>query len=302
MSGVRREARVGAEAKLNLFLRVHDREASGYHRLVTLFQRIALADTVRIRTGVAKRSLACDRADLGPVERNLAWRAANAFASVARWPDGFAIEIEKRIPVGGGLGGGSADGAAVLRALNALAPRPLDDRALATIALGLGADVPYLLSELPLALGSGRGERLLALEPLPVRTVLLLVPPFGVASRDAFAWLASERADAPQATPTPIALTSPPTWAAVESCAANDLEPAVFARHPDLARLRGALDHAGARIARMSGSGSTLFGVFDTPHHGRSTLDIEWGLDLESLGATAIDTTTVTRVSQVEVV
>ncbi len=301
MSGARREARVEAEAKLNLFLRVHDREASGYHRLVTLFQRIALADTVRVRTSVAERSLECDRTDVGPVERNLAWRAANAFASVAGWPAGFAIEIEKRIPVAGGLGGGSADAAAVLRALNALAPRPLDSRALATIAFGLGADVPYLLSGHPLAFGNGRGEQLLGLEPLPVRTVLMLVPPFGIASRDAFAWLAAERGYVPPATPSPPTLTSPLSWAVVERYAANDLEPAVFARHPELAKLRGALDRAGARLARMSGSGSTLFGIFDTPDQGRPNLDIEWGIDLGSFGATVIETTTLARVSPVEV-
>jgi 4-diphosphocytidyl-2-C-methyl-D-erythritol kinase len=296
----RRGARVEAGAKLNLFLRVHEREPSGYHRLETLFQRIALADTVTVHTGMADRTLACDHPDVGPVEENLAWRAATAFASTARWPEGFAIEVEKRIPVGGGLAGGSADAAAVLRALNALAPRPLDHHSLASIAFALGADVPYLLSDLPVALGGGRGERLLALAPLPARRVILLVPPFGVSSRDAFAWLAAARSRAPQLARPALPVPSRLTWPAVAGYAANELEPAVFARHPELATLRDALEHAGALFARMSGSGSTLFGVFEAPERSRANLDLPLGIDLGAFGAKALETATVERVPGVE--
>ena len=112
---------------------------------------------------------------LGPVEWNLAWRAAVAFADATGWPNDFAIEIQKRIPVAGGLGGGSADAAAVLRCLNALAPAPLSRDELLAIAAPLGADVPFLTMEAPLALAWGRGERLLALDPLPSRAVTLVV-------------------------------------------------------------------------------------------------------------------------------
>ena len=118
-------ARIEAQAKVNLFLRILGREPSGYHQLETLFQRVSLADQVTVRTDVVGRSLECSGADVGPVEQNLAWRAALAFSDAASWPDAFAIEVTKNIPVGGGLGGGSADAGAVLRALNAMAPRRL---------------------------------------------------------------------------------------------------------------------------------------------------------------------------------
>ena len=96
-----RTARVEAQAKINLFLRILSREPGGYHQLETLFQRVALADSVTVRMGDGGRSLDCRGADTGPVEKNLAWRAAVAFAQATGGPANFQIEIEKRIPVGG---------------------------------------------------------------------------------------------------------------------------------------------------------------------------------------------------------
>ena len=116
-----------AHAKLNLVLRILAREASGYHGIETLFQRLALHDVVTVTVAPGHRALHCHgptmpAGGLGPTDRNLAWRAAVAYQAAAAWPDGFSIAIEKHIPVGGGLGGGSADAAAVLRALDAMAP------------------------------------------------------------------------------------------------------------------------------------------------------------------------------------
>lgn len=258
-------ASVEAQAKLNLFLRILAREEGGHHQLDTLFVRIDLSDSVRVSTDTATRTLDCHGADVGPAERNLAWRAAEAFAARAGWPTGFHIEIEKRIPVGGGLGGGSADAGGVLRALNALAPEPLAPADLATVAFGLGADIPFLTTDAPLALGWGRGERLLALRSLPAREVILCLPPFGVDTASAYGWLAEDRArqkGQPRA-PRALSVDDLDRWDAVSRLAVNDLETVVEARHPDVARCREALEVAGARIARMSGSGSTAFGVFD---------------------------------------
>ncbi|MFI5312433.1 MAG: 4-(cytidine 5'-diphospho)-2-C-methyl-D-erythritol kinase [Gemmatimonadales bacterium] len=295
--GAHASARVEAQAKLNLLLRVGKREASGYHQLVTLFQRIALADSVLVRVAGRARSLDCAGAGVAAVEENLAWRAAVAFAAAAGWPGGFAIEIHKHIPVGGGLGGGSADAAAVLRALNALAPRPLDPATIGDVALGLGADVPYLLSGHPLALGTGRGERLTALAPLPARDVVLLVPPFGVSSAEAFALLAASRSGKPTATEGPLLLREPLTWEVVAAHATNDLESVVFTQHPELGRLRDAAERTGACMARMTGSGSTIFGVYgrtDTDPHGSGLLT-----QLASERALLIETTTLERVAPV---
>ncbi|HVT39816.1 MAG TPA: 4-(cytidine 5'-diphospho)-2-C-methyl-D-erythritol kinase [Gemmatimonadaceae bacterium] len=294
----RATARVEAQAKLNLFLRVGPREPSGYHELETLFQRISLADTVTVRTGVPGRTLDCRGADAGPMESNLAWRAALAFSAACGWPDCFAIEIQKRIPVGGGLGGGSADAAAVLRALNAIAPRTLKAEALSLLALGLGADVPYLVSELPLALGRGRGERLFGFDPLPPRDVILLIPPFGVSSAGAFAaWDTAHTAPSP-APPALLTSQSHLDWNTVAKCAANDLEEPVFAQHPEIAALQRALAKAGAQIAHMTGSGSTAFGLFEPG----TALAQSLGIDARTLGVTMIRATTVERVAAVELI
>jgi 4-diphosphocytidyl-2-C-methyl-D-erythritol kinase len=290
---VTREARVAAQAKVNLALRVLARESSGYHQLETLFLRLALADDVVVRVGVRGRSLDVRGADLGAPERNLAWRAAVAYGDATGWPEGFAVEVEKRIPVGGGLGGGSADAAAVLRALDALSPRPLGAGGVLALAGALGSDVPFLAGDRAYALAWGRGERLLALPTLPERAAILVVPPFGVATGEAYGWLAAERGDA-----SPFPWTHDArvlaTWDGAASISANDFEGPVFARHP---ALRAALDVLralpGVAVARMSGSGSTLFGILgaDDEASGRPVaLPRDWGV---------VRTRTASRVSSV---
>ena len=157
-----RTARTVAQAKVNLFLRVLAREADGYHQIETLFCRLELGDDVAVRVGVGGRSLDCagdalPTEGLGPVERNLAWRAAVMYADATGWPNDWSIEIAKRIPVGGGLGGGSSDAGAVLRCLNQLAPSPLSDDELLALAAPLGADVPFLTTRSPSVGGAVRG-------------------------------------------------------------------------------------------------------------------------------------------------
>jgi 4-diphosphocytidyl-2-C-methyl-D-erythritol kinase len=299
---VSQTARVQAQAKINLFLRILSREPSGYHQLETLFQRISLTDVVTVRLDVAARSLDCagpttgpdggptPAPHLGPTEKNLAWRAAVAFCDVARWQVPFAIEIEKHIPVGGGLGGGSADGAAVLRALNALAPQPLGQDALNAIAFTLGADVPFLTTEMALALGTGRGEQLIPFAPLSARPLRLVLPGFGVASKDAFGWHADDRAGR---APTPIPhvpLIGALNWDMVAALAGNDLEGPVFTRHPELPGMLRTLAQSGATLARMTGSGSTLFAVYDAPPTDPPTFGD---------GVRVVDATTVQRVPPV---
>lgn len=255
-------ASVDAQAKLNLRLKVLARETSGYHQLESLFVRIELHDVVRVATDTSTRSIECPGLALAP-EQNLAFRAAVAFAEAARWPTGFHISIDKRIPAGGGLGGGSADAGAVLRALNALAPEPLSAPALMQLALGLGADVPFLATDAPLALGWGRGERLLALRSLPAREVQLAMPPFGVETAAAFGWYAEATGSGIAAAPAPISLDNLDRWDGIIPLAENDLEEVVTGRHPEIAECVRVFRESGARIARMSGSGSTAFGVFD---------------------------------------
>lgn len=260
-----RAVQVAAQAKVNLRLRILAREASGFHQLETIFLRLELADTVRVRRAKS-RSLdvagPVDGAALGPAEQNLAWRAAHAYAAAASWRGGFAIELEKRIPVGGGLGGGSADAGAVLRALDAMSTTPLGESALLEIAGTLGADVPFLTSEQACALGWGRGERILGLAPPPARGIVLLVPAFGVNTAEAYGWLAARASSGAGARAGLLDLESLTSWDGLASIAENDFELVVSAHHPVLAAMVEALGRAGCSPAMLSGSGSVVFGVF----------------------------------------
>lgn len=255
------EARIWAQAKINVLLRVLARELSGYHSIETVFLRLEVGDDVVVRVGGASRNIDCRGADVGPAERNLAYRAALAYADATGWPNGFSIEIDKHVPVGGGLGGGSADAGAVLRALDALSPKPLGPR-LVEVATPLGADVPFLTIDSPMALGWGRGDRLLALPPLPSRPLALVLPGFGVATKDAYAWLSESRAGVP--TPGPVlTLDLLGNWRGVASVATNDFEPVVVAHHPELASHLEAMRQQGAVLAMMCGSGSSLFAIYE---------------------------------------
>lgn len=288
-------ARVAAQAKINLVLHVLAQERSGYHSIETIFQRIDLADDVLVRWTASGRALDCrgpamPRDGLGDAARNLAYRAAELYQRETGRPDGFAIEIDKKIPVGAGLGGGSADAGAVLRCLDALSPKPLGAR-LIELAATLGADVPFLTTEHPLALAWSRGERMMSLAPLPSHTVALVMPDFGVATADAYRWLASARASY---VPAGRVLGSEGfgAWEAIAAIAANDFEPVVMERHPVIGEIVHGLRERGASVAMMSGSGSSVFGVFP------------WPLDVRTMrlpsGCRAIETRTSERVVQVQ--
>jgi 4-diphosphocytidyl-2-C-methyl-D-erythritol kinase len=263
-----REARAIAYAKVNLELRVLAREAGGHHAIETVFQRLELGDDVRVRVDVSSRSLDCMGPEipsdgLGPVARNLAWRAAVAYADATGWPDGFAIEIEKRVPAGGGLGGGSADAGAVLRILDALAPSPVGERRLLSLATPLGADVPFLASTAVRALGWSRGERMLELPALPERIVALILPPFGTSTAEAYQRLADARTAGWSPAADLARAGDLGDWAGAEARAHNDFENVVGAWRPELHGCIGWLRDRGARIAMLAGSGSTVFGLFD---------------------------------------
>jgi 4-diphosphocytidyl-2-C-methyl-D-erythritol kinase len=258
--------RGAAPAKLNLRLAVLAQENTGYHQIETIFCALELADSIEISS--ASDDVTLDvvfegvlPVDLGPVERNLAVRAARAFFDAARLPPRAAIRLVKRIPTGAGLGGGSSDAATVLVLLNRAHGKPLPRDELLRIGAALGSDVPFFLSGAALALGWGRGGRLLPLPPLPQRAVLLAAPGEGVATADAYAALAETRR---RADPPPAAVLTPLTdWTAARELATNDFEPVIFARLPLLHELRAAIEENGAAIARMTGSGSVVYGIFE---------------------------------------
>ena len=255
---------VFAPAKINLFLRILAQETSGYHQIETLYAAVDFGDEITLRRAEGDRTdggvcLEVVGPSPGPVEENLAYRAAAALLEAAGSTVGVHLRLTKNIPVGAGLGGGSSDAGATLRSLNALLGNPVSGSALLEIAGQLGADVPFFASGVGAALAWGRGERLLpvsAISPLPI---LLALPPLHIATAEAYEDLRVED----RVVPTTLAFDGLCRADTLAGLAVNDFETGVFERHPELGVLRESIEEAGALTARLSGSGSALFGLFD---------------------------------------
>ena len=270
-----------AHAKVNLRLRVFARDATGFHGVETLLARTSLSDIVTLsaagpargRPGGdgpegAARGIAlsvdgpmADDVPDGP--DNLCWQAAERFFDRAfgkRGRRAVHIRLTKRIPMGSGLGGGSADAGATLRLLAGRWPR-LETRELVELAGQIGSDVPFAFLGVPLALGWERGRRLLPLHPPRPRPALLVCPPIHVSTPEAYGWLGRGDEDAGAASVLPGA-TRMAEWDCLERLARNDLEAPVLARHPELSELLDRLWSCDPALAAMTGSGSTLFAMF----------------------------------------
>lgn len=261
-----RSASVPALAKINLALQVLNRRHDGFHELRTIFQTISLADRIRIDyrpgRGVSV-AVVCDP----PIENNIAARAAHALAGESGWRGEVTLHIEKRIPMGGGLGGGSSDAAAVLLALPALTGKSVPIARLIELAAKLGSDVPFFLLG-GTAVGLGRGEELYPLpEPAPVRG-LLVCPSIQVSTAEAFRAL--DRTLTVAADSRNINSFQYLSWELGERVplqilngwGRNDFEPVVGRQHPELLKLAGKLKRSGAGFVRMTGSGSAWYGLF----------------------------------------
>ncbi|MBT8337278.1 MAG: 4-(cytidine 5'-diphospho)-2-C-methyl-D-erythritol kinase [Gemmatimonadetes bacterium] len=259
-------ARIHTPAKINLTLRILARRPSGFHELETVFQAIGLWDTLEVELRDEPRiELAVRGADVGPARDNLVTRAASAFLEAANLRSGFAIVLDKGIPAGAGLGGGSSDAGATLRLLDALHPGRVGPGELHDIAAGLGSDVPFFAAGLGRALGFGRGERLRPLGPLPPAWLVLGLPAVHVATGPAYGSLAKSREAFGGAVPPSLfgnGAAAPTDWAATAAMAVNDFETVVPARYPAVGRALEALRETGAEIALLSGSGAAVFAVF----------------------------------------
>jgi 4-diphosphocytidyl-2-C-methyl-D-erythritol kinase len=250
-----------APAKVNLLLRVFDRRPDGYHELETLFQAIDLADEVRVERGGGSVELEVRGADLGPVEDNLAHRAAARLLAETRISEGVRITLTKRIPAGAGLGGGSSDAAAALRCVALLFEISSEDSLMRRIAAELGSDVPFFLCGSPLAAGRGRGELLEPLEHLPEAHLVLVMPPVHVSTAWAYHALDAARRKHPASDGRTLR-GQPRSWEDVAGDAHNDFQDVVAEQHPEVARSLAALERAGAALAMMSGSGAASIGLF----------------------------------------
>jgi 4-diphosphocytidyl-2-C-methyl-D-erythritol kinase len=258
---------VDAGAKVNLLLRVLALERDGFHGVETLLCRIQLADRLELERRPGKGDVTSDvtGADAGPASQNLAVRAADAVLAATGRRFSLHISLEKRIPIAAGLGGGSADAAAALDAANQLAGNAIPRSELMHLASRLGADVPFLLSGAPLALGWGHGDRLLRLPPLPRAPLLLLVPPATVATAAAYRWIDQGRDAAGPRGALALDLDALGRWSDVARMAGNDFESAVFGREPTVREAFEAMARTGPLLCRMSGSGSAIFGVYRSP-------------------------------------
>ncbi len=251
---------VRAHAKINLDLQVLGVRPDGFHELRTVFQSLALHDTLICIPRRGPFRLECAAPGV-PVDRtNLVWRAADQLWRMLgrRGPArDVSIRLVKRIPAEAGLGGGSADAAAALRALARVWGVRVRVADLAAIAAGLGADVPFFLWG-GTALGLGRGDDISPMPDMPRDTAVLLLPGFGVSSREAYRWydkLAVSKRRRRRARPG--------AWSSRSKRLANDLELGVARHHAEIGRMKTALTRAGAWGAAMSGSGSTVYGLFD---------------------------------------
>jgi 4-diphosphocytidyl-2-C-methyl-D-erythritol kinase len=254
-----------APAKANLFLRILAREASGYHGIETLFCLLDLADdlTAERRPGEGV-TIDVQGADVGPAADNLAVRAAEMVLQATGRRFGVHLTLAKRIPTQAGLGGGSSDAAAALLLTNQLAGSPVPRHELLQFAARLGSDVPFFLSEARLALAWGHGERMLRLPALPEAPALLLVPPEGMSTAEAYAWI-DQGGEASRRGGLALEPDTLRSWGDIARMAGNDFEAALFARKPSLKAAFEALTSTGPMLCRLTGSGSAFLAVYRTP-------------------------------------
>ncbi|HET7296613.1 MAG TPA: 4-(cytidine 5'-diphospho)-2-C-methyl-D-erythritol kinase [Gemmatimonadales bacterium] len=257
--------RIAAHAKINLFLRILAREAAtGYHQIETAFALLDLADELVVRRVPRGVTLTVAGPDLGPMEENLAVRAARAVLDATGNTFGVALELTKRIPVRAGLGGGSSDAAAALHAVNALAGGAVPRPELSLLASRLGADVAFFGSGAPAALAWGRGERLFRLPGPPAAPALVAVPPVAIATPDAYRWW--DEANAVPAARGPVTLEPEAFggWGSLGRLGGNDFEIPVFGRQPPLRTLFERVAATHPYWVRLCGSGGAVAAVYAT--------------------------------------
>lgn len=254
--------RVAAHAKANLFLRVLGREASGYHSIETLFTLLELADEITVERTDGGIELAVEGADTGPLEENLAFRAAQLVLAATGGRFGVRMLLRKQIPVGAGLGGGSSDAAATLHAVNRLAGDAVPRHEILQGAAHLGSDVAFFASGAPLALAWGRGERMFRLPAPKPAPALIAVPPFGLSTPAVYRSLDAARAEELRRGAVAFDAEAFATWGGIGRLGGNDFESVVFGKQPRLRDLFERLANTGPLLVRLSGSGSAVIAVY----------------------------------------
>lgn len=260
-----------AFAKINLVLRVLGRRADGYHEIETVFQTVSLHDTLTFEPLEDGRlELVCSAPDVPANETNLVHRAAVALREFGGVREGARITLEKRIPTQAGLGGGSSDAAAALCGLASLWNVRCGRHELELLGARLGADVPFFFTG-GTALGTGLGTDITPLPDAPPLSLLVVTPGVKVSTAEAYKLLNAPALTKDEAeAKLPISRTGLEFSGSLREVMRNDFERVVFRLEPEIARARAALDAAGARASMLSGSGSSVFGVFENPAAGRA--------------------------------
>jgi 4-diphosphocytidyl-2-C-methyl-D-erythritol kinase len=251
--------RESAPAKINLFLRVTGRRRDGYHELDSVFVPVSIYDRLDIELRLAHWTavqLCCDSDAIPAGERNLAFRSAHEFMTEFGIRAEVLIHLHKEIPTGAGLGGGSSDAAAVLRTMAELCGIPQES--LLTVAMRLGADVPFFLNPTPSRV-RGIGERCEALGQIEKPLLLIAVPPLEVPTAQVFRDLRPEHWSGPAPDGHVRAIIQGRMG---REQLVNDLEQVAIAKWPEIGRVKKMLQEAGARVAAMTGSGGGVFGIF----------------------------------------
>ncbi|MBQ9168611.1 MAG: 4-(cytidine 5'-diphospho)-2-C-methyl-D-erythritol kinase [Oscillospiraceae bacterium] len=252
----------GAFAKLNLTLDVLGKREDGYHDLQSVMQTISIRDDIEIDIDTGKPwTLLCDKEGIPTNETNLAWKAAKVFFDAAhKEPDGIEIRITKRIPAEAGMGGGSADAAAVLRALNKHYDNPFSILALAELGAMVGSDVPFC-TICGTAMVEGRGERLRKLPDMPDCVFVVCKPDFSASTAELYRQLdKTEIAKRPDNRAMESALLSGDLGKVAEQII-NVFDPVVTAEHLELNYIKSIMNSYGSLAQQMTGSGSAVFGI-----------------------------------------
>lgn len=249
-------------AKVNLYLRVLGRRDDGYHELCTVFQTVSLHDSITF-SEAAELSLTWNQNEVAVSDDNLIIRAANLLKRRFRIGHGARINLVKTIPAPGGLGGGSSNGAVALLGLSKLWKLNADRQMLGELAARIGSDVPFFLHG-GAAIGYGRGEQIEELPDLAVGPMLIVTPNIAVSTPEAF-----YRLSAPNLTKQAlnrnlsVCRDEARSRDLLLSALKNDLEPSVFEAYPEVRRVKETLLQLGARTVAMSGSGASVFAIFE---------------------------------------
>lgn len=249
-------------AKINWNLRVLGKREDGFHELFTVFQTVSLHDTLYFEES-AQFTLTCND-PMVPVDmRNLVLRAANALGDRLEIKKGATMHLDKRIPSPGGLGGGSSNAAVALIGLRRLWNIDIDDTELNEIAAVLGSDVPFFLHG-GTAIGTGRGEIIEPTTDTEEHFMLIVTPNIAVSTYDAFERMNAETLTNDELNRIlPVCRSEAETWVLRNAVLKNDFEESVFSAHPEIRRVKETLLELGAVNAAMSGSGASVFAIFD---------------------------------------